>query len=183
MGAKITIDSATMVNKGLEVIEAHYLFNINYENIKILLHKESIIHSMVEFKDKTIMAQLGTPDMRNPIQYALTYPNRIHNKNFSSLNLEQVGSLNFSKLDFERYPCVKMAIDSGKSGGSFTTVFNSANEEAVKLFLENKISFLDIEILISNALSSHNKIENPDLETILNLDKDIRNLVQESSKK
>lgn len=183
MGAKITIDSATMVNKGLEVIEAHYLFNINYENIKILLHKESIIHSMVEFKDKTIMAQLGTPDMRNPIQYALTYPNRIHNKNFSSLNLEQVGSLNFSKLDFERYPCVKMAIDSGKSGGSFTTVFNSANEEAVKLFLENKISFLDIEVLISNALSSHNKIENPDLETILNLDKDVRNLVQESSKK
>ena len=154
MGAKITIDSATMVNKGLEVIEAHFLFNIDYDKINVVLHKESIIHSMVEFNDMTIIAQLGTPDMKNPIQYALTYPERIFNKDFSPLDFEKLTTLNFSKLDFDRYPCVKMAFDAGKLGGSATTIFNSANEEAVKLFLNNEISFLDIEILIYEALNS-----------------------------
>lgn len=183
MGAKITIDSATMVNKGLEVIEAHFLFNIDYDNIKVLLHKESIIHSMVEFKDMTIIAQMGTPDMRNPIQYALTYPERIFNNDFVSLNFEKLSSLNFSKIDFNRYPCLKMAFESGKIGGSTTTVFNSANEEAVKLFLNREISFLDIENLIYEALSSHKKIDNPDLDTILSLDKEIRNFVNDNCKK
>lgn len=183
MGAKITIDSATMVNKGLEVIEAHFLFNIDYDNIKVLLHKESIIHSMVEFKDKTIIAQMGTPDMRNPIQYALTYPDRIFNNNFVSLDFEKISSLNFSKIDFNRYPCLKMAFESGKIGGSATTVFNSANEEAVKLFLNKEIPFLDIENLIYESLSSHKKIDNPDLDTILSLDKEIRNFVNDSCKK
>ena len=183
MGAKITIDSATMVNKGLEVIEAHFLFNIDYDKINVVLHKESIIHSMVEFNDMTIIAQLGTPDMKNPIQYALTYPERIFNKDFSPLYFEKLTTLNFSKLDFDRYPCVKMAFDAGKLGGSATTIFNSANEEAVKLFLNNEISFLDIEILIYEALNSHNKIDNPDLDTILNLDKETRIFVNNYCKK
>ena len=183
MGAKITIDSATMVNKGLEVIEAHFLFNIDYDKINVVLHKESIIHSMVEFNDMTIIAQLGTPDMKNPIQYALTYPERIFNKDFSPLDFEKLTTLNFSKLDFDRYPCVKMAFDAGKLGGSTTTIFNSANEEAVKLFLNNEISFLDIEILIYEALNSHNKINNPDLDTILNLDKETRIFVNDYCKK
>lgn len=183
MGAKITVDSATMVNKGLEIIEAHFLFGIDYEKIKVVLHRESIIHSMVEFSDTTIMAQLGTPDMRNPIQYALTYPERISNNNFSFLDFDKIKSLNFSKLDFERYPCVKFAFESGKSGGSMTTVFNSSNEEAVKLFLNGEIKFLDIEKIIYESLHHHNKIENPDLDTILNLDFEIRNFVNLNYKK
>lgn len=179
MGAKITIDSATMANKGLEVIEAHFLFNIDYDRISVILHRESIIHSMVEFNDSSIIAQLGSPDMRVPIQYALTYPDRINNKEFTPLNFEEISSLNFSKVDFERYPCVKMAFDSGKKGGTATTVFNSSNEEAVKLFLNNQISFLDIERLIDKCLSSHNLIKDPDLNTILEVDKEIRALVNE----
>ena len=183
MGNKITIDSATMVNKGLEIIEAHFLFNVPYEKIDVVIHKESIIHSMVEFEDTSIIAEMGLPDMRTPIQYALTYPERILNKSFSSLDFSNLTSLNFSKLDFNRYPCVKMAIDSGKIGGSATTVFNSSNEEAVKLFLDKKISFLDIETLIYEALSSHTQITNPDLETILSIDKETRTFVNNFYKK
>lgn len=177
MGPKITIDSTTMANKGLEVIEAHFLFDIPYENIDIIIHKESIIHSMIEFKDTTIMAQMGVPDMKNPIQYALTYPNRILNPNFSSLDFNKINSLNFSPVDFDRYPCVKMAFDAGKLGGSATTVFNSANEEAVKLFLNRKIPFLSIETLIYKALNSHSVINNPSLEEILNIDIETRNFI------
>ena len=183
MGAKITIDSATMVNKGLEIIEAHFLFNVNYQNIKVILHRESIIHSMVEFNDSTIIAQLGTPDMRVPIQYALTYPDRIQNKNFKALNFEEISSLNFSKVDFERYPCVKMAFEAGKLGGTATTIFNSSNEEAVRLFLNKKISFLDIELLIKKSLSNYTIIKNPDLNTIIQLDKEVKSFVYEESKK
>lgn len=183
MGAKITIDSATMVNKGLEIIEAHFLFNVDYQNIKVILHRESIIHSMVEFNDSTIIAQLGTPDMRVPIQYALTYPDRIQNKNFKALNFEEISSLNFSKVDFERYPCVKMAFEAGKLGGTATTIFNSSNEEAVRLFLNKKISFLDIELLIKKSLSNYTIIKNPDLNTIIQLDKEVKSFVYEESKK
>ncbi|BAK80962.1 1-deoxy-D-xylulose-5-phosphate reductoisomerase [Candidatus Arthromitus sp. SFB-rat-Yit] len=183
MGAKITIDSATMANKGLEIIETHFLFNVDYQNIKVILHRESIIHSMVEFDDSTIIAQLGTPDMRVPIQYALTYPDRIQNKDFKALNFEEISSLNFSKLDFERYPCVKMAFEAGKLGGTATTIFNSSNEEAVRLFLNKKISFLDIELLIEKSLSNYTIIENPDLNTIIQLDKEVKSFVYEESKK
>lgn len=182
MGAKITIDSATMANKGLEIIEAHFLFNVDYQNIKVILHRESIIHSMVEFNDSSIIAQLGTPDMRVPIQYALTYPDRIQNKNFKPLNFEEISSLNFSKVDLSRYPCVKMAFDAGKLGGTATTVFNSSNEEAVRLFLTKKISFLDIENLIEKSLSYYGVIENPDLNTIIELDKEVKSFVYEKSK-
>ncbi|EIA24080.1 1-deoxy-D-xylulose 5-phosphate reductoisomerase, partial [Candidatus Arthromitus sp. SFB-3] len=182
MGAKITIDSATMANKGLEIIEAHFLFNVDYQNIKVILHRESIIHSMVEFNDSSIIAQLGTPDMRVPIQYALTYPDRIQNKNFKPLNFEEISSLNFSKVDLSRYPCVKMAFDAGKLGGTATTVFNSSNEEAVRLFLTKKISFLDIENLIEKSLSHYGVIENPDLNTIIELDKEVKSFIYEKSK-
>lgn len=182
MGAKITIDSATMANKGLEIIEAHFLFNVDYQNIKVILHRESIIHSMVEFNDSSIIAQLGTPDMRVPIQYALTYPDRIENKSFKPLNFEEISSLNFSKVDLSRYPCVKMAFDVGKLGGTATTIFNSSNEEAVRLFLSKKISFLDIENLIEKSLSHYKIIEDPDLNTIIELDKEVKSFVYEESK-
>lgn len=182
MGAKITIDSATMANKGLEIIEAHFLFNVDYQNIKVILHRESIIHSMVEFNDSSIIAQLGTPDMRVPIQYALTYPDRIENKSFKPLNFEEISSLNFSKVDLSRYPCVKMAFDAGKLGGTATTIFNSSNEEAVRLFLNKKISFLDIENLIEKSLSHYKIIEDPDLNTIIELDKEVKSFVYEESK-
>ncbi|THG91382.1 1-deoxy-D-xylulose 5-phosphate reductoisomerase [Alkalihalobacillus alcalophilus ATCC 27647 = CGMCC 1.3604] len=177
MGAKITIDSATMMNKGLEVIEAHWLFNIPYEQIDVLLHKESIIHSMVEFHDKSVMAQLGTPDMRVPIQYALTYPKRLERLNGDRLNLWDIGTLNFAKLDFERYRSIAYAYEAGKKGGSFPTVLNAANEEAVAAFLNKRISFLEIERLIEQALEYHVGIKQPTLEEIIEIDQQSRDFI------
>lgn len=177
MGAKITIDSATMMNKGLEVIEAHWLFDLPYEQIDVLLHKESIIHSMVEFHDSSIIAQLGTPDMRVPIQYALTYPDRMPFLLAKRLNLAEVGRLHFQKMNFERFRCLDFAYSAGKEGGTMPTVLNAANEIAVAEFLEGKITFLQIEDLIERALNAHHSIANPNLETILEVDKETRNLV------
>ncbi|WP_368506099.1 1-deoxy-D-xylulose-5-phosphate reductoisomerase [Alkalihalophilus sp. As8PL] len=174
MGAKITIDSATMMNKGLEVIEAHWLFNIPYDDIDVVLHKESIIHSMVEFVDRSVIAQLGTPDMKVPIQYALTYPNRLPATNSERLNLWEIGSLNFSKLDFERYRCMAFAYEAGRMGGTLPTVLNAANEEAVAAFLDGKISFLEIEHFIEQALERHDKINQPTLENIKEVDRETR---------
>ncbi|QVK18919.1 1-deoxy-D-xylulose-5-phosphate reductoisomerase [Mycoplasmatota bacterium] len=174
MGSKITIDSATMMNKGFEVIEAHYLFQLPYERITTLLHKESVIHSMVEFVDTSIIAQLGTPDMRIPIQYALSYPERIELKQAKRLKLEEIALLHFNTMDFNRFPCLKYAYDAGNTGGSMPTVLNAANEAAVKLFLEGKISFLEIEKIIYESLEKHKVIKEPDLETILLLDKDTK---------
>ncbi|MCA1030106.1 1-deoxy-D-xylulose-5-phosphate reductoisomerase [Bacillus timonensis] len=178
MGAKITIDSATMMNKGLEVIEAHWLFQIPYENIEVLLHKESIIHSMVEFNDSSVIAQLGTPDMRVPIQYALTYPERIHFANANRLNLWEIGKLHFQKADFGRYRCLNLAYEAGKIGGTLPTVLNAANEEAVAAFLSGKISFLKIEDLIEDALNKHEVIMNPTLEEIRTVDLETRHTIQ-----
>lgn len=177
MGAKITIDSATMMNKGLEVIEAHWLFALPYNRISVLLHRESIIHSMVEFHDTSIMAQLGTPDMKVPIQYALTYPDRLPLISGKRLNLAEVGRLHFSEMDFSRFRCLKFAFDAGRAGGTMPTVMNAANEEAVAAFLNDRITFLQIEDLIERAMQSHNIIENPDLETIQEVDKDTRSLI------
>lgn len=174
MGAKITIDSATMMNKGLEVIEAHWLFDIPYEKIDVLLHKESIIHSMVEFHDTSVIAQLGTPDMRVPIQYALTYPDRIPLKAASKLNLADIGQLHFEKMDLERFRCLRFAIESGKIGGTLPTVLNAANEVAVQAFLEGKITFLQIEDLIEKSLVSHSSKSNPDLSMIQEVDHETR---------
>ncbi|MFC7320478.1 1-deoxy-D-xylulose-5-phosphate reductoisomerase [Halobacillus campisalis] len=178
MGAKITIDSASMMNKGLEVIEAHWLFGIPYDQIHVILHRESVIHSMVEFVDRSVMAQLGTPDMKVPIQYALTYPDRMELPITEQLNLEQIAALHFEKMDFERFPCLRMAYEAGREGGSMTTVLNAANEEAVQLFLEGRIDFLDIEYLIEKELSKHQVIHSPDLSTILSIDKRTREQVR-----
>ncbi|MEK5465000.1 1-deoxy-D-xylulose-5-phosphate reductoisomerase [Paenibacillus sp. FSL R7-0210] len=165
MGAKITIDSATMVNKGLEVIEAHHLFALPYEQIDVVLHPESIIHSYVEFCDSSIIAQLGTPDMRVPIQYALTYPDRWPSP-AKRLSLAQVTSLTFREMDYERYPALKMAIDCGIAGGTFTTAFNAANEVAVARFLRGEIPFLRIDEIIDEVLQRHQGEANPGLEQI-----------------
>ncbi|MBO8155202.1 MAG: 1-deoxy-D-xylulose-5-phosphate reductoisomerase [Bacillaceae bacterium] len=178
MGAKITIDSATMMNKGLEVIEAHWLFDVPYEQIDVLMHKESVIHSMVEFRDRNVMAQLGTPDMRVPIQYALTYPERLEFSSEKGLNLMEIGKLHFAELSFERFPCLKMAYDAGKTGGSLPAVLNAANEEAVHLFLQNQITFLQIEELIQRAMDEHKVIQEPDLETIQAVDRETREQVK-----
>ncbi|MEI5906207.1 1-deoxy-D-xylulose-5-phosphate reductoisomerase [Bacillus spongiae] len=177
MGAKITIDSASMMNKGLEVIEAHWLFDLPYEKIDVLLHRESVIHSMVEFHDTSVMAQLGSPDMRVPIQYALTYPDRFPLQ-AKKLKLEDFGKLHFEKMDFNRFRCLQFAYDSGKSGGTYPTVLNAANEAAVEAFLGKKVSFLKIEELIERALNEHQKINSPDLQTIQMVDQQTRRYVQ-----
>lgn len=169
MGAKITIDSATMVNKGLEVIEARWLFDVEYHQIEVLLHPESVIHSMVEFQDNSVMAQLGNPDMRVPIQYALTYPDRKPTPT-ERLKLAQFGSLHFREMDYERYPCLAMAFECGKAGGTAPTVFNAANEVAVARFLRGEIAFLEIEDIIKRTLDRHHVISHPDLDAIVEAD-------------
>ncbi|MDM5278393.1 1-deoxy-D-xylulose-5-phosphate reductoisomerase [Paenibacillus silvae] len=175
MGSKITIDSATMVNKGLEVIEAHWLFGLAYDQIEVLLHPESIIHSYVEFEDTSIIAQLGTPDMRVPIQYALTYPDRMSSP-AKRLSLAQIGKLHFKEMDMGRYPCLRMAYECGKMGGTATTAYNAANEVAVARFLRKEISFLKIEDIIASVLEAHRNVEQPDLEQIAACDQDSREL-------
>lgn len=177
MGSKITIDSATMMNKGLEVIEAHWLFDMPYDKIDVLLHRESIIHSLVEFHDSSVVAQLGTPDMRVPIQYALTYPERIPLESAKRLDLVEIGQLHFEKMDMDRYRCLKFAYEAGRIGGTMPTVLNAANEEAVNAFLERKIPFIRIEELIENALESHHEIDNPDLSAIREVDDETRRYV------
>ncbi|MDF2607689.1 MAG: 1-deoxy-D-xylulose-5-phosphate reductoisomerase [Bacillales bacterium] len=176
MGAKITIDSATMLNKGLEVIEAHWLFDLPYDKIEVLLHKESIIHSMVEFKDTSVIAQLGNPDMRVPIQYAITYPNRLKLVE-KPLNLWEISTLNFKKLDFNRYPGLRLSYEAGKASGTMPTVLNAANEVAVEAFLQNKIKFLEIEEIIENALNMHTSIHNPDIYVINEVDEWTRRMI------
>ncbi|WP_018660101.1 1-deoxy-D-xylulose-5-phosphate reductoisomerase [Heyndrickxia acidiproducens] len=178
MGAKITIDSATMMNKGLEVIEAHWLFDLPFEQIDTILHRESIVHSLVEFRDNSVKAQLGTPDMRIPIQYALSYPNRMALPGSNRLDLAEIGQLHFQKMDKARFYCLKLAYEAGKIGGSMPTVLNAANEAAVTAFLEEKIPFLRIEQLIEKALARHNGIKHPDLETIQSIDAETRSFVR-----
>ncbi len=178
MGAKITIDSATMMNKGLEVIEAHVLFDMPYDRIDVLLHRESIIHSMVEYHDTSVMAQLGTPDMRVPIQYALTYPDRMPLVGGKRLNLAEIGKLHFQEVDFERYRALKLAYEAGRTGGTVLTAMNAANEAAVALFLQEKITFLQIEECIERVMDAHDNILLPDLQTILHVDSETRKIVQ-----
>lgn len=179
MGAKITIDSATMVNKGLEVIEAHWLFDMSYDQIGVLIHPESIIHSYVEFTDRSVIAQLGNPDMRVPIQYALTYPDRWESP-ASPLDLAALGRLHFREMDYERFRCLKLAFACGRAGGTAPTVFNAANEVAVSRFLRGEIRFLDIERLLEVTLDRHEVLADPILEEILEADRWARNVASNS---
>ena len=166
MGKKITIDSASMMNKGLEVIETKWLFGIDWDKIEIVIHPESIIHSMVEFKDKSVKAQMGVPDMKVPIQYALTYPDR-KVADWESLDLSKIGSLNFEPPSFKRFPCISLAYEALKKGGSYPAVLNVANEQAVYRFLNNEISFIDIPIIIEKACAKHEYIKKPSLEELI----------------
>ena len=177
MGAKITIDSATLFNKGLEVIEAKWLFDVSYDQIDVLLHPESIIHSMVEFVDTSVIGQLGNPDMRLPIQYALTYPDRDVLVNGESLDLAKIASLTFKKPDLDRFKALALAYKAGRTGGSMPCVLNGANEMANELFRNNKIEFLQIEELVEKALKAHQVISDPTLEQLVEVDSWARNFV------
>ncbi len=174
MGAKITIDCATLMNKGFEVIEAHWLYGLDYSKIDVVIHPQSVIHSLVEFKDKSVIAQLGMPDMKIPIQYALNYPERLGNDNLSKLNLIDKKELTFREPDLERFPCLAMAYDAGIKGGSLPAVMNAANEVAVKYFLQDKIKFLDIPRLIIEMMDGHRLVKNPSLDEILEVDKKVK---------
>jgi len=173
MGKKITIDSATLINKGFEVIEAHWLYGIGYENIKVVMHPQSIIHSLVEFKDNSTLAQLSLPIMKIPIQYALSYPKRFA-LDTKKLNLDEIKNLSFEKPDFDLFPCLKYAYDAGMAGGTIPAVLNAANEIAVSAFLNKKIKFNEISILIKKMIDSHSIIKNPNLNQILEIDKKIK---------
>ncbi len=170
MGKKITIDSATMMNKGLEVIEAQWLFNMPTEKIKIVIHPQSIIHSMVEFKDKSIKAQLGLPDMKIPIQYALTYPSHCET-DWDELDLTEIQSLTFEKPDFIKFPCMKLAFDVLNTGGTAPAVLNVANEQAVYRFLNQEINFNEIPSIIEIACEKHEFVSDPSIDDILNIEK------------
>ena len=165
MGAKITIDSATMMNKGLEVIEAHWLFDMDVSNINVLVHPESIVHSMVEFADGAVIAQLGNPDMRQPIAFALAFPNRI-SVGCKKLNLTEIGRLNFEKPDLEKFPCLALAFEAIKRGGNAPCAMNSANEVAVAAYLKGQIAFYDIARIVEGVLNGLDFAASPSLECI-----------------
>ena len=169
MGKKITIDSATMMNKGLEVIEAFWLFDISKDMIEIIIHPQSIIHSMVEFKDKSVKAQLGIPDMKIPIQYALTYPNH-SNADWDELDLTGIESLTFEKPDFNKFPCMRLAFDALEQEGTAPALLNVVNEYSVYRFLNNEISFIEIPQLIEKALDEHDFIKEPSIDDVLNIE-------------
>ena len=177
MGPKITIDSATLMNKGLEVIEAHYLFNVPYEKIDIVVHPESIIHSMVEYIDGSVLAQLGTTDMQIPIQYALTYPKRAFSP-VDRLDLTAIQRLRFERPNHHKFPCLDLAYEAGKKGGGFPAVLNAANEVAVARFLREDISFVDIPKIIEKTLKKFRPLTNSTLDAILKSDRWARELAQ-----
>ena len=165
MGRKITVDSSTLANKGLEVIEAHWLFNMPYDKIDVVVHPQSIVHSLVEFCDGSVIAQLGEPDMRLPIQYALSWPERF-DYTFEQLDLVKAGTLTFEEPDTEAFPSLKIAVECGKAGGTLPCVFNAANEEAVYAFLADKIKYLDIPYITAKVTEQHKNILQPCIEDI-----------------
>ena len=170
MGTKVTIDSATLMNKGLEVIEAHWLFDIPFANIKVLIHPQSIVHSMVEFIDGSIKAQLSYPDMRLPIQYALSYPERLPNSQLPRLNWDNINNLTFEQPDLDTFSCLRLAIEAGMKGGTYPTVLCAADEVAVDLFLSGRIKFVDIAKLVEQVLEQHQVTGHPTLEEIMTAD-------------
>ncbi len=167
MGKKITVDSATLLNKGLEAIEAHWLFGISFDSIEILVHPQSMIHSMVEFQDGSIKAQLGPPVMRLPIEYALSYPERLQNSNFPRLDLTKTHSLTFEPVDQDRFACLRLALDAGKVGGTYPAVLCAADEIAVDLFLQQRLHFTSIAGIIEKVLEQHHNVLHPSLEEVL----------------
>ena len=180
MGPKITIDCATLMNKGLEVIEAMRLYRLPLEQVEVVIHRQSVVHSLVEFMDGAILAQLGVPDMRLPIQLALTYPERAVCP-VEPLDLTACGSLNFFKPDLDAFPCLKLAMDCARFGGTACPVMNGANEEAVAMYLRDEIGFYDIYDLVSRAVELVPFVKNPDLEQILEADRIARNLVRNTA--
>jgi 1-deoxy-D-xylulose-5-phosphate reductoisomerase len=181
MGKKITIDSATLVNKGFEVMEAHHLFAMPYNRLRVLIHPQSIIHSMVEFHDGAVMAQLGVPDMELPIQYALSFPKRLMLKS-RRLDLADIGTLTFEKPDFNRFPCLRLCLDAGVAGGTAPVVLNAANEIAVAAFLEGRIGFSRIAGIIEEALAGHSPVAVDGLEIIEEVDAKTRLSVEHTLK-
>lgn len=179
MGARITIDSATMMNKGFEVIEAHYLFDVPFDRIDTLLHRESLIHSMVQFQDDAILAQIGTPDMRLPIQYALYYPERHKIYGSEPLDFKHLSALHFQAMDFDRYPLLRLAYEVGERGGNGGAILNGADEQAVAHFLKGHISFLEIEQVIFAAIAKLPFIAHPSLTDLLDSDAAARHFVDE----
>ena len=182
MGRKITVDSATLMNKGLEVIEAHYLFGLDYDHIEIVIHPQSIIHSMVELADSSVLAQLGWPDMKLPILYCLSWPERLSTP-WRRLDLTEVGQLSFRAPDPAKYPCMQLAYAAGRAGGTMPAVMNAANEQAVALFLEERVHFLDIPTLIDGVCDRHqvDLMANPSLDDVLAVDAWARNAVHEAA--
>lgn len=178
MGKKITIDSSTMVNKGLEVMEAHWLFDVDYKDIEVVVQPQSVIHSMVQFVDGAILAQLGTPDMKVPIEYALFYPQRrmLHGER---LDFAALQSITFEKPDYEVFRGLALAIEAGKTGGSMPTVFNAANEKAVAKFLNREIGYMDIVASIEKCMEAHSVISNPSLEEILDTEQWVYAMIDE----
>ena len=182
MGSKITIDSASLMNKGLEVIEAHWLFDCNYDDIKVLVHPQSIVHSMIRLIDGTILAEMGPADMKIPIQYCLSYPER-KKSDSENLDLAEISALEFFNADTEKFPALKYAYTAGKAGGTYPAVLNAANEIAVYSFLRGEIPFLAISRVVSTVMDQHQNIQSPDLDDILNADKNSRKLAAEVVKK
>ena len=182
MGKKITIDSATLMNKGLEVIEAHHLFDMPYEKIQVVVHPQSIVHSAVEYVDGSVIAQLGFPSMHIPIQYTLTYPYRFEGIETRSFDFVKAGRLDFDEPDLEKFPCLKLAFEAGKQGGTLPVVMNAANEEAVFAFLNQKISLWEIYEITKKMMEQHNNILNPSLDEIFETDRITRLSVQNLTK-
>ncbi len=170
MGAKITIDSATLMNKGMETIEAMWLFGVPMEKVEVVLHRESIVHSLVEFSDGSVKAQLGVPDMRLPIQCALAYPDRMPAPPAPALDLGAIGTLHFGRPDLDRFPALALAMEAGRRGGTFPAAMAAADEVAVERFLAGEIGFLDIPRVIERVLERHDSVDDPDLETVLAAD-------------
>ena len=179
MGRKITVDSATLMNKGLEIIEAHHLFNMPYDKIDVVVHPQSIVHSAIEYKDGSVIAQLGLPSMHIPIQYAITYPERFEGIKSKSFSFAQIARLDFEEPDFEKFPSLNMAYNAGKTGGSATVCLNAANEEAVFAFLDGKIKLYDIYKITEKMLNAHPLVKNPSIDEIFEIDNEIRTKTRE----
>lgn len=179
MGKKITVDSATLMNKGLEVIEAHHLFNMDYDDIEVVIHPQSVVHSAVEYKDGSVIAQLGLPSMHIPIQYAITYPERVEGIKSKSFSFSEVARLDFSKPDFNKFPCLKLALEVGRAGYSAPVIMNAANEEAVYAFLSGEISYNDIYSVVQKIYDKYSPSQLSDIDSIFELDNEVRCITKE----